>query len=729
MPRINEVKVDGFKGRTCRYEVKPLLAITGPMGSGKSTCHHAIRYAFTGEVEDGKKDEIVAKWFRPEGGLVTLKADDGRWMWRGITVDQGREGKISRRLMTSDTKTDEKSVNLLNWKANPTVLNIGAFSSLSAELKRRYILDLCGGNVEADATSVSSEIALSYAKAIGGKAAKVSLFAKEDEWDDFSDEDIALLKYFSAPGGIKDEIDSHCSGAVDMTLTELCAKLVKSTSDSLTQARKNSNESKNGIKALEESAAEARSNASKLESAQADLKHAQSKLSDLKVEWKSHIEAADLVKSARAYYEGIQDGIHGLEQQLLELGDPIPEPEYVHIEEGNVDPLYLQREEEERVRHSELCALSNKEANIRSSISVLEGRVGAAYSSDIGQIIIAINAITADELTPNVRTLIDKLNAFSKSHIDKVAVDQKALNQQRANLAAFLRDNPDVESKCAKSAEKLRKLTEDRKRHIEQAESIRRENDERRKNYLDLVKSRNDDQRQRSELSEKLAEARGKRSQLEIEINKAEQAFRSKPRPSQEVVDFERDVVLPAEEALRIAREAAGKVIAHEDAKTELQSRLYREKAWKIAVAAVKACREKIVHEATKPISDVINQALEHGGRDERVFIELENEHGTPQFNMGLLRGSTKVGLGPLSGGESAIFLLALSIAIAKKSEGHQVIAIEGDPLDWWGLNAVMSMCVPWSRDINFILTTSRDVPRFEDQPDWSVLDLNETPL
>ena len=195
-----------------------------------------------------------------------------------------------------------------------------------------------------------------------------------------------------------------------------------------------------------------------------------------------------------------------------------------------------------------------------------------------------------------------------------------------------------------------------------------------------------------------------------------------------------REDVEAAEEALQEAEEAAGAVTAYRDAIDRAHLNKIAEASWKAAEAACKAAREIYVADIVKPIVADIGDVLTAAGREERVYLLLENERGKPIFDLGWILTKEKsptelrydpvghlrqlpggdaypdpstydepvklgvtgvVGsrrsLSSLSGGEAVLFTAALALALARRSDARRVLLIEADPLDEFNLGELLS--------------------------------------
>jgi len=693
MARIARVRLEGFKSRWADYDVAPLTALTGPMGAGKSACAQAIRYALTGEVEDGKADAIVAPWFAPEGGFVVLYDDEGRWLKRGLSIDRGWKGRITRILESSDTK-EGGPVDLSSWRSNPILLDIAEFEALSAERKRRFVLELCGDQDRPDGSRLIEELELGYVRGLGGRGAERGWLYDEDKWSDFDPREAACFSLWGSERGILEQLQSHISAAREGSISEVCAKLIREAAKERSAARKIASDARGAANELKTSALEARALAERLESRERDLRVAESVLGSAKTldrerrDTEKRLEAATReLQRSRDHAATCREKLELATSALDELDKPsMPQPPDDHaelLERARLIDRWLS------ARREFLSATSIDDD--RSEMVDLAEKVRSRHPSD-------------DEVVRLCELVTSSMAEFVERRGKMLEDAQEAIDGLNRELGESAYDPGDPEV-AREMKEELQRIEHDIARAAEEYNSAVR----RYESNARIVESV---QAERDTAKDELVRADAKVDSAAASVAEIEAALGELGSIEGEPdLDDARLAVKRAKDLRDESHRAKAACDAYDDATRRVERHEIEERAWKVAESAIKQAREKLVHDATAPLREDMDAVLEKAGRDERVFVRLQNERGTPEFEMGLTRGGDRIGLGPLSGGESTLFLCALAIAIALRSEGHRVITVEADHLDRSGLESAFEALVPWSESITFVLCTSREVP------------------
>jgi hypothetical protein len=725
MDRIVRVNLYGFKGITAEYRLDLATALEGIMGAGKSACMEAVRYALSGEVPTGKKDDFVADYFPPDGGHVVVTDSGGRWIKRGIKVDRRKRKKISRILETSDTAEGAREPDLSAWRHRAVTIDIAKFVGLTPEKRRQFILSLCGSTERAGA-SLIDQVALQFARDIGGKAATVELLAMDgaegadrgfDEWD------ISRLLAWSDESGILETLQAELVG--EQTISEAAGKLLDRASKDQHYHRKAALEARAACTELEAAAAAAAPIADQLEALKPRLGTARS-LHTAEVEAAARISAADqAISQAGASLETARGVLVATEKRvggLPELGrEPAAPPQSAPKKAadfaaasnrvGELDKLIASFED-----------LKGRAAVARQGVAEAEKNLANHRAADTGRLVAAWEALCAIPGTPDYHEEYQEMDRA----VELIsAVWRAGLANYESDIQGTKAESTRLDEEIAASEAPERAARDERKTFLQERERLGAEVSRSEAEY----KAKAEEYRTkkaawkarkstREEAARALEKARGEveASEAALEAARTTRSHQGTETPDPDGTEKQ---VSEIEAKLEEAQTAAGAVQAYGEAVGKARKGEVLEAAWGVALGAIRIARETLIAEATDPIVEDMNQLMPP---DCRAFLSLEDERGAPAFSVGMVLEGSRVDVGPLSDGWSTIFLSALSVAICRRSSGRKVLFVEGDHLDEGGLRQAMELLAPCASELDsLILATSRKIPAVSG---WTVSDI-----
>lgn len=736
MGRMTRVELHGFKGQTRHYDLGAATALVGPMGAGKSSCMDAIRYALTGEVgKDDKADAKIAPWFSPVGGTVVVQDAEGNWLKRGIAVDLGRGGKITRILDSSSTPMGAKQTDVSLWQSNPVLLSPSQFADMSPEEKRREILRICGATEEPSVEKVLEAIALEYVREIGGRAAETSWLYDETKWKLFDPPESHGLEFWGKRGGIFERLQAQCAGSSSamVSTSTLCAKLTEVCGKEKYAARKEAAAARDATGELEAPALKAEAIASRLEEFSTrlvSLRAIQTSIAEREARRNQLIE--DIAAAERAVtharqaldeQEKIVQAAAKSHEDAIAQNQPTPLPKKPAMPDmgRNLDLQMRVDDLAKELRASEQAITELATAREEESRWIEHRKESGEY--EIREILDLMDpSAWPDEAFRSQNSMCARILKFATEALSKVEKHLEAGRRRMDRARAEIQRLEPIAAKLDQLKKEHEAATLERDQNRKLADAAM---DSYRAATMEYEVALSGRDRQMSAIHEAKATLEKAKAKLDACGARVEESGKAVARLKKSHDDFiaenEGEDMLSQSEVARLigevakseseARDAAACVKAYKDAQSRLATNLKAEYAWKIAEIAAKRARDVLVFDAAAPIVQDANRVLDVTGRPERVFVTLENQRGVPTFEMGLTRGDQRIGFAPMSGGESTIFLCAIAVAIALRSTGHRIILVEADKLDEIGLKNVFESLVHFREQITFVLCTSRDVP------------------
>ncbi|HOW70067.1 MAG TPA: AAA family ATPase [Phycisphaerae bacterium] len=208
-----KMTVDGLKGLSDSFDIRPLNLYVGPNGCGKSTRLEALCWALTGQTRLGKSPEAAAALCSNGHAIVDVSLPDG-FGWRrevrrdplkgSVSSDLHVHGKEDGKLADAQAAIDQRCGGLTAG------LDLSAFTSLSADRRRAYVLSLCesAGSVASAARQLAQLDLAVLDSVLGGgqvKAVALSMWHREPfdlEIEQADQVSTALWK--TAPAEIRD---------------------------------------------------------------------------------------------------------------------------------------------------------------------------------------------------------------------------------------------------------------------------------------------------------------------------------------------------------------------------------------------------------------------------------------------------------------------------------------------------------------------------------------------
>jgi energy-coupling factor transporter ATP-binding protein EcfA2 len=711
MSRIVKAWLNGFKARQKTYQFDGTgIVLTGPNGSGKSSVLEAIVYCLSGRVPAGRSPEIVARYFPPAGGAVTVYDEEGNWIRRGI---QTLKGSVSETLETSDDVIGQPP-DTSRWKASDVTLDIREFLSMSPERRREYVLALVGGG-EIPHEKILAEIAKNYAAEIGaGTAAALS---KPDELVD--EEAAALAREWSRERGVAEVLASvKANGEASKTFLALGEE----AKENRLAARRLALDGRAALSRLDDQVQGSQSAAYEVKSCRLALAQAQEAVSAAR----EKLAAIEQARQASIRTE------HELSSALLALDaarqaqaaatnpppkpEPPPDPDIDTMEE---DIAAL----EQALRGYEAKASAKIKAERQLELAtdaytVATEQLEQHDESDMGQLIAILSEIpdNVHPRMPELCAVADRL-AISWAKVragieDRVTRAQRELNDAKALVTtAVTAETTAAVQKAIDGKALLVVKREELSAAMKAARENREVHRQAMREWEALVKAS-------QTAAQDVARCVATVDALSSAAARAEAQIAELGEPPD--LDAVELAAVRAQQAVEAAETAAGALGAYNDARDKATAAGLAESAWKCTERAIAKAREVLVGAVALPIVADINAVLEKAGRSERAYLDLETLRGKSIFDIGWSLNGTRVSLQSLSGGQSVLLCAALAVAFLKRAKGRRLLLIEGDPLDSSNLASLLDSLAPQAASLDVALVaTARDVQEAEG---WQVV-------
>lgn len=727
MDKISKVTLHGFKGISTTYQLSPATLLSGVNGSGKSACLQAIVFALTGITPDGKALDRVAQYFPLRGGWVQVEDSAGRWIKRILGRDIAKS-KCWVDLETSDDEDEAEEPNLKNWQVSEVVLDVAEFLGLSPEKRREFVLRLCGGGKEAP-KDIFAALELEYAREIAGPAATPRCLIAGG---DVPPEVTALAHAWMKPRGLSEVLRSYLGNAANAkSLSENCLKLGEVAKENKLGSRK---------AALDASAA--------LRELEAELKGAQAAAVDLAGR-KAAVEAArEEMSTYRGRAERREEAKHrqhaaiqGLDaaQRNLDLDRASAAAHSTAGERPAAPGAHPAREniQAELLECRELAGRIG--ADIRTSTAAQDQiklakeettRAGEALADCRAWLMAKISGLIdeipdeADPGIPALREAIWDLAAGWRAELGKLE-DQAKRARERLDNSCKLADGTNLDTKGLTKALEQAKAEEHEllkaQLRFDALQGARAADFKANLARWEQADRAHRDARARLEASERALPAAQKQLEEAEKRLAAIETVNGEAFPKMEEIESR---LYKAQEAAETAEKAAGAVQAYESASARAEAARVDEKAWSHAEKAVQALRERQVGAATGGLIADLQAILKAAGREETVYLELENDRGRPIFELGWVRDGKRTALPALSSGEAVIFCAALSIALTLRAPGRRLLLVEADPLDTTNLEALLQALAPQADSLEALVVATA-AEGWTSPPAWKVVRLN----
>ncbi|MFQ5504364.1 MAG: hypothetical protein ACE5F1_06130 [Planctomycetota bacterium] len=701
--KITEVLTDGFKGDCERYALTGRDIVKGPHGAGKTRLREAIQFALSGHIPGvGRRNDDLAQFVEAKGGGVRVRLEDRQQLERRIERDPER-AKVSTSLETTHGPAD--------FEASDVVLDLGELVGQSAaikspERKRGFVLRLLGSSGgEADAAKLLVDIADAYAKELNSMAGHQHLGPKRipELPIDVQPHAVAWCETL----GIEEILKSHL--VAGLSLSELCLRLSEAARQERRKARAGREEAHKALSALEEG----------LDPADAP---------DLEAQKKAHSDAIDALTEASAKverWEAARDRLCAADQDHVRA-----QQELLKVEEAIAAlPELARRPETQSVGNDvegferaldglndEIVELQGR-SRLKKELDRLQGEMACLKRAPMEALVENWNLIRTSEGVA-LETVPEYVGSFE---LALEAVSE--IHERRKSLLGLQLCNCEDELSSAGGPPSPGALDRAKEAYAKKSQSLREARDLRdsrlRHHAAELAEWERLEERRRA-LGSNLEIFRGQVDQRSRDHQQAEAALEELgARPALDDLDQHVNVT---SQRLQEAQEATGKLQASEAARTRVTSLGVSCEAWGYCLKAIAKVREALVLDAAAPLVLDANQVLARSGRDERIYLELENERGKPTWEFGWIAGGKKRGLDALSGAETLLVTTALSVAIALHSEGRKILLIEAAEIhaDVPALLEALSG-VPEEIENVVVLTALDEV---EAPEGWSVIEL-----
>ena len=724
MNRITKVTLTGFKGIHREYDLSPATVFSGPNGSGKSSCVEGLIYALTGSTPAGKSEDRVAQYFPARGGRVKVEDSDGNWIERGIIRDFAK-AKVSSQLRTSDDAEDAEEPDLSRWKAAGAVLDLREFLGLSPEKRREFVLKLCGQGQGDD--DIWPAIELAFFREVGGPGANLDLATMGT--NDLGEELAALLTAWKRPRGLAEVLQSYLTSG--KSLSETFLKLGEVAKEQRLAARREGQQAAAAEQELEAEAHGARA-------AAADVKAHRSKVEKLR-------EELTACRGGIARLEEAQRGLVEAERRLaeaevasdkaLKAAAETPQPG-TRPEAPGADP---RRE-----------VLQSKLIDCQARIMLLKQTMdGCRQVQDQrrvaeGDLQRAQAALKGWETHPlgKLQNLMDEIPIDAHPKIEDLREVvwevcghwQDQFLQLENDVAAFTKKAEDLRQRSAGAGKKLidlqGELAEEEGTVLALREEISALDGSQAGSFgeykVQLARWERRDRAYR-QAQERLKGAEAALQAAEKACETAEARVESLDEVNGGELEQLQEKLVHAQHDQELAEKAAGALQAYDSASARARQAQVDQAAWGHAEKAIQSVRERLVGAATAGLLSDLNAILQAAGREENVYLELENDRGKPIFELGWARAGVRTALPALSAGEAVIFCAALSVALTKRSPGRRLLLIEADPLDLKNLESLLRALAPQAAELEALVVATAAVG-WKAPQGWEVVVLEKVP-
>lgn len=707
MNRITEVQLVGFKceeGQDRTFELGARTVLSGPNGLGKSAVLEGLRYALSGEVPTGKSLDRVAKYFPERGGAVTVTDAAGNFICRGIEVDH-EKNQVSEKLELSEGS---------EWGASAALLDMRGFLALSADKRREFVLELVGAGEVPDDNEVKAVVANAYARGIAGVAASAETL-EPSRLKDLPDGVRAVAEHWSTVWSV---FASYLGGKMT-TASEIFQKLTEVAKERKNSSARAAKDAKSAHRELEAAAKGAEAAAAELEKRRYAAEEAADTFGTAREEAARLKEAAEAVEresrdlaTLRSRLERCETAVVEEPGERLEMDtSPSEEANQLRAEANTVQA----RANEVMAQHRKLETARDYLSASRGVLEQAKGERDQLAAEPVGRLVAAMTTLRKElkpasgagiEIVELLQTAVDEVAASWKTRLDnnakrlsEAADGVRDAQKQHAELDTL----PDTEEYLA-----------DLKREIDKIENKALELDYANVGRIEAEKKALEEwEAKTARAIEVRTEVRALKERCEAARTRHQELTEKLDAMPDPPVRALRDDVEAAQEALQEAEEAAGAVTAYRDAIDRAKRNKVAEASWKAAEAACKAARESYVADIVAPIVADIGAILTAAGRQERVYLRLENDRGKPIFDLGWTLGDSRRSLSSLSGGEAVLFTAALALALARRSDGRRVLLIEADPLDESNLAELLTALggIPDDQLGACLVATTTDVP------------------
>jgi exonuclease SbcC len=140
------ITIEGLKGVSDQFELSPLTLLNGPNGSGKSARLEALRWAAYGTTPNGKTLEAAAAL--ADQGEMSVRIDLADFGWERSISRDPTSGAIRQKITVEGReKLKQKEAEALIAERCgdlSAALDLNEFTSLSPDLRRQFVMNLCG---------------------------------------------------------------------------------------------------------------------------------------------------------------------------------------------------------------------------------------------------------------------------------------------------------------------------------------------------------------------------------------------------------------------------------------------------------------------------------------------------------------------------------------------------------------------------------------------------------
>lgn len=719
--RITAVHLNGFKGQSAKHTIGAATLIQGPNGTGKSAVLQALTYAVTGQVPAGKTLDAVALYFSPRGGEVTIYDANNQWLSRGITIDH-EKAKVSE-VLASSVERESGGVDLDYWASSEFSLNIADFLGLSPAKKREFVLSICGGGTP-DQEAIRNAIALNYARAVAGPAAKIdTLLGPED----LPEHEANLCDEWTRDRGIDEILQSHLTHCEpDATTSSIRLQLSAEAKQQRLSNRRAAIDAKAAIRELEAEAQGARAAAEEIAEIEAEVIDLRNEMQEAKENRARFQEAQQSLAAARERLFHAKEERDRAKHYAANATAPGPEPDRPKTASNARDlrNRIASLQEDYRAQQSAAAAIDEHHkttVELKNNLLEANAELLAIDAEDIGRAVTIIKSIP-DSIHPSVKRLRQVIETLSAGWVTRQKKARSRIGHIKAKLAELKR----IERKQPDAKGIERKLSEihaEISRVSETLKAVELQEEEAQATYEDKIY----EWRKQKSCYDKATEVVTTAAVALESAEQQEEAARERLRELEKPDDISaiETKLTRREEDLRRAQKAVGAVAAYDEAVQRAERSKIAEEAWKLAERAIADATEELIGAATRDLLSDINAVLEQAGRAERAYLLLENQRGRPIFELGWTANGTRTSFQALSGGEAALFAAALSLAITSRANGRKILLVEADPLDQHNLLMLLKSLQAFAGKLDALLVATAREGIIESG--WELISTNGT--
>lgn len=733
MNPIRELEGKDFKGGDSFNELQMRNLVLGENGSGKTRLLQMIAFAVTGRTELGGTNDASMQLMGPLGGSVRAKTAKG-FGWTRHLIRDARENKVSSKLEVAGVgRIAVKEAEALiaeNVGTFAPMFNLGEFTSLAPDKKRRAVLDLCSKarGEDVDAKAVLRRAMLEVLRlSLGAATVDKHLSTRRGQTGapEGSQEELeAMLRELSGdlPKAFREA--THCNmGAIHSELKGDIASSLMAAIDRADKGKVAARQAKDQAHAAARHLAEERA---RLQVSAKSAEALQEEYNDLAAQKEDLSGQLKLQEGKSGARDTLSERISRLTTSVANIETQIKQVTNAPLEGGTADvarladeaaALEAQHPAPNRAALAELAGL-HREANdaaaqtsstVTKAILLLDrwtgecetlrAQIKAAQESNAGRLVAIVEGDAGTRIAGLVagvpeaaaawQTIVACANGLRDQGVGPLKL-KLASAEAAAESAATAKQTAETNAAAAQTLLQgaAGRLAEQQAAYEQQRIAHEKALNEAHAKKLAaqrIENAINSRAVQLKQLDSQLAQERSDLLAAERELNALDSQGGHVPAEDLRA-QYERTVNSMAEIDTALQRKRQFAVLENKltDCTAQAEAEATNYESWDCLGRALRAIREEMMVELVKPLLSRIDRFLSVAMPEHRAYCELANERGTAIFELGwTVGGHHRVSLPAMSGGESALFGAALIYALVGLADPPcRMIGLEAAELD-----------------------------------------------